>query len=125
MTEEYVNHIQDFYHGQTAPLPEGVTAMDDDGLTCDCHDRKRGWGGKPSVALDGHSWPVDFAAKAIGCSEKDLRDAIRILEIEPVGTLRMAAYRRSGRNPRAYDASKLVAMWQGLTDLREHLREDD
>jgi hypothetical protein len=100
--------------------------IDDDGYTCDCdHTRKKGkgWTGKLPVPLDGNSWPVEFAAKTIGCSVKDLRDAIRILGVEPVGTLKFSSYRRSGRNPRAYDASKLVEMWDGLQELRERLKQ--
>jgi hypothetical protein len=98
--------------------------MEDDGLTCDCDQRikPRGWSGKPKVAVDGDNWPLDFAAKILGCSEKDLRDLIRILGIDPVGTMKMSSYRRSGRNPRAYDASLLVRVWQIITDLREDLK---
>jgi len=109
-----------------APLPDGVVpAEDDDGLTCDCDHRKtRGWKGKLPVALDGNNWPLDFAAKMIGASEKDLRDLVRILELEPLGTMKMSPYRRSGRNPRAYNGSKLVEMWDAIQDLREKLRED-
>jgi hypothetical protein len=101
---------------------KGVTTDPDDGITCNCHPVK-GWAGKPPVALDGNTWPVDFAAKMIGCSEKDLRDLIRITGLEPAGTLKMASYRRSGRNPRAYDASKLIKLWQGIQDLAKDLHE--
>lgn len=100
--------------------------FDDGDLSCDCgpHPRKqRGWKGKLPVALDGNNWPLDFAAKMIGCPEKDLRDLIRIIGLEPAGTLKMASYRRSGRHPRAYDASKLVRIWQAIQDLRETLND--
>ena len=116
-----------FYHGQTAPLPEGVPVDDDEGLTCDCHDRKpppRGWKGKLPVPVDGNNWPLEFAAKILGASEKDLRDLIRILGIPAVGTMKMSSYRRSGRNPRAYDASLLVRVWQTVQDLRENLKDN-
>lgn len=98
----------------------------DEGYTCDCeHKPARGWKGKMPVALDGNSWPLDFAAKMLGCSEKDLRDLVRITGLEPTGTMKMASYRRSGRNPRAYDGSKLVLMWQAVNDLAENLHEDN
>jgi len=96
--------------------------MTDDGLTCDCdHKPKRGWKGKLPVALDGNCWPVDFAATMLGCSEKDLRDLIRITGLEPAGTMRMSSFSRSGRNPRAYDATKLVELWNGMEELRERI----
>lgn len=119
--------FDDFYGDQLAPLPDGVAAMeDDDGFTCDCDHRKsKGWKGKLPVALDGNNWPLDFAAKMLGCSEKDLRDLVRILRMEPMGTLRMSAYRRSGRHPRAYDGSKLVRLWQGIQDLAEELENEN
>lgn len=94
---------------------------EDDGFTCDCDHPRKGWKGKPPVALDGNTWPLDFAAKTLGVSEKDLRDLVRIVRLEPAGTLKMAAYRRSGRHPRAYDASKLVRMWQAVQELAETL----
>lgn len=84
-------------------------------------DSQKGWKSVLPVALDGNNWPVDFAAKMLGCSEKDLRDLIRITGLQPAGTMKMASYRRSGRNPRAYDASALVRLWQGIQDLSENL----
>jgi hypothetical protein len=127
-------------------------AEEDDGITCDCaclvekygtHSfrckdyelptptsrgssgkGRRGWTGKMPVALDGNNWPLDFAAKMIGCSEKDLRDLVRMTGLKPAGTLRMSEFRRSGRNPRAYDASTLVRLWQGIQDLADNLEED-
>lgn len=101
--------------------------MEDDDLTCDCDHRPRktrGWKGKLPVALDGNNWPLDFAAKMIGCSEKDLRDLVRIVGLEPLGTMKMASYRRSGRNPRAYEGSKLVRLWQAIQDLAEDLNDE-
>jgi hypothetical protein len=95
---------------------------DEDGIVCECGPKPRkGWQGKLPVALDGNSWPLDFAAKILECSEKDLRDLIRITGLQPVGTMKMASYRRSGRNPRAYDASVLVRLWQGINDLTDSL----
>lgn len=92
---------------------------DDDGITCNC----KGWKGKPAVPLDGNNWPVEFAAKMIGCSEKDLRDLIRIVKLEPSGTLKVASFSRPGRNPRAYDASSLIKLWNGIQDLARELNE--
>lgn len=97
---------------------------EDDGITCNCDQRPRprGWKGKAPVPVDGNTWPLDFAAKILGASEKDLRDLVRILELVPTGTMKMSSYRRSGRNPRGYDASALVQMWQSIQDLREDLK---
>jgi hypothetical protein len=109
--------LSDYYGNKRAPLPDGVVpADDDDGLTCNCSP-KRGWKGKLPVPVDGNNWPLDFAAKMLDCSEKDLRDLVRILRVEPAGTMKMAAYRRSGRHPRVYDASTLVRMWEKFCDL--------
>jgi hypothetical protein len=94
----------------------------EDGLTCECKP-SRGWAGKLPVALDGDNWPVDFAAKMLGCSEKDLRDLIRIVGLQPTGTMRMASYRRSGRNPRAYSGSKLVELWQSVMEIADQVKE--
>ena len=106
--------------------PEQDDNEGDGGYICDCkHKPGRGWKGKMPVPVDGNSWPLDFAAKMLGCSEKDLRDLVRITGLEPVGTMKMASYRRSGRNPRAYDGSKLVLMWQAVSDLAENLHEDN
>lgn len=116
-----MNDFDNFYGGNQAPLPDGAIPDDDDGITCNCHPK--GWKGKPAVALDGDNWPVDFAAELLGWSEKDLRDQIRILELEPAGTLKMASFRRSGRNPRAYDASKLVELCHGIQELKRKLHE--
>lgn len=111
-----------------------MTDSEDDGLTCDCghpwcgaaaEPKRKGWKGKIPVPLDGNNWPLDFAAKMIGCSEKDLRDLVRLVSLEPAGTLKMSSYRRSGRHPRAYDASKLTRLWQGIMDLAEDLDDEN
>lgn len=105
------------------PLPDGVVPDDDDGLTCDCDHRhpKRGWKGKLPVPVDGNTWPLDFAAKMLGVSEKDLRDLVRILRIEPEGTMKMASYRRSGRHPRVYKASVLMEVWETISSLADDI----
>lgn len=88
----------------------------DDGITCDCCGHK-GWNGAPPVALDGKNWPLDMAAEIIGIPEKDLRDLVRILKLPPAGTIRTAAFKRSGRNPRAYSGTKLVKICEAMRKL--------
>lgn len=89
----------------------------DDGITCDCCEKKKGWEGLPAVAPDGQNWPLDIAASIIGVPEKDLRDLVRILGLPPVGTVRTSSYRRSGRNPRAYSGTKLVKICEAIRKL--------
>lgn len=67
-----------------------------------------GWEGLPLVACDGQNWPVAFAARFLDIPEKDLRKQIASRGIEPAGVIRMADFRRSGRNPRAYPAAELI-----------------
>lgn len=106
------------------PFPED----EDDSLGCDCCDfRKKpakGWKGKRPVPVDGNTWPLDFAAKMLECPERDLRDLVRIVGLEPAGTLKMTSFRRSGRHPRAYDASKLVDLWDKTQELIEYMKQD-
>ena len=73
------------------------------------------------MPVDGKNWPLDFAAKTLGCSERDLRDLVRIVDLQPSGTMPMAEFRRSGRNPRVYDAAKLVQLHQSVEKLAEAL----
>lgn len=77
----------------------------------------KGWAGAPPVPVDGDNWPVEFAAKTLGISEKDLRDLIRITGLEPAGTMKMASFKRSGRNPRVYDAAKLIMLYNAMREL--------
>jgi hypothetical protein len=97
---------------------------DDCGLDCDCPPRaphrtipRRGWGHAPEVPVDGTNWPLPFAAKTLDIPERDLRDLIRVVGLEPAGTMKMASYRRSGRNPRVYEASKLIKLVSGVGSL--------
>jgi hypothetical protein len=102
-----------------------------DDVTCDCTLEetikfvksavRKGWEGKPPVAIDGDNWPLDFAAKTLGLSERDLRDLVRITGLEPAGTMSWSNYRRSGRNPRVYNASKLVKIFSTVKKLTEEL----
>jgi hypothetical protein len=77
-----------------------------------------GWEGLPPVPADGTAWPLEVAAKLTGLTERDLRDLVRIVDLQPVGTIRMAQFRRQGRNPRAYDASKLLTVCETVRKLR-------
>jgi len=87
----------------------------------------RGWKGRELVESNGDHWPLDFAAKLLQLPERDLRDLVRIVghmhpgALEPSGTIRMAAFRRQGRHPRAYPGSKLLMLVEGLADLCEEL----
>ena len=89
--------------------------------------QQKGWQGIELVGNDGENWPLDFAAKLLQLPERDLRDLIRIVNnlrpgtVEPSGTIRMAAFRRQGRNPRAYPGSRLLMLVEGVADLCEEL----
>lgn len=84
---------------------------------------KSGWNGMKQVPVDGKNWPLEFAAKTLGISERDLRDLVRIVDLQPSGTMPMAEFRRSGRNPRVYDAAKLVRLYQVTLELSEALSD--
>lgn len=105
--------------------------MDDNdcGFECDCPPRaphpKRGWGHAPEVPMDGTNWPLPFAAKTLDIPERDLRELIRVVGLEPTGTMKMASYRRSGRNPRVYEASKLIKLVTGVNRLAVELGIQD
>ena len=75
------------------------------------HRNRSGWGGVAEVPVDGKNWPLEFAAKTLGIPERDLRDLVRITGLQPTGTMPMAGFRRSGRNPRVYDATALVRLY--------------
>lgn len=81
----------------------------------------KGWQGLPEVSADGQDWPLDFAAKLLGMPERDLRDLVRIMGLPPTGTIKTAQFRRSGRNPRAYDASKLIKISEAMRKVAEEL----
>jgi hypothetical protein len=84
-------------------------------------EESRGWEGKPFVSFDGKDWPLGFAAEMLGFPEEDLRDLVRILGVPPSGVIRMASYRRQGRQPRAYPAGVLIRMTEAIRALREDL----
>ena len=79
----------------------------------------RGWKGLPFVELDGKDWPVSFAAGLLELTEQDLRDLIRISGLQASGVLRMADFRRSGRQPKAYPATGLIRLAEVARSLRE------
>lgn len=95
-----------------------MSREDDDDLARDC---RCGWKGSPVIELDGSCWPLDFAAKSLGVPARDLRDLVRIVELTPAGTMRMSPYRRSGRQPRVYDATKLVKLYEAIRSLQREL----
>jgi hypothetical protein len=96
----------------------------DNGLVCDCGKRK-GWAGLAEQPLDGDNWTVEVAAKWLGLPARDIRDLIRVTGLEPTGTAKMAAYRRSGRQPRVYDAKALIQMYETVYELRQVLGTQD
>jgi hypothetical protein len=58
--------------------------------------------------------------------EQDLRDLVRIIEsirgeTLASGTIRMNAFSRQGRQPRAYPAAKLIAICEDIRRLAEGL----
>jgi len=69
-----------------------------------------GWESLPPVESDGQHWPLPFAAKILDISERRLRQEVRERGIEPSGVLKMADFRRSGRNPKAYPAAELITI---------------
>lgn len=81
----------------------------------------QGWEGKPPVPVDGLNWPLDFAAKTLGVPERDLRDLVRIVGLEPTGTMKMAAFHRQGRNPRVYDSVKLIRLYDSIREISRDL----
>ena len=80
---------------------------------------QRGWKGLPFTELDGKDWPVSFAAGLLELAEQDLRDLIRISGLQASGVLRMADFRRSGRQPKAYPATGLIRLAEVARSLRE------
>jgi hypothetical protein len=82
-----------------------------------------GWGSVAFVELDGRSWTVEFAATHLGVSGEFLRKALKELEVEPVGVMRMNTFSRKGRQPRAYDAKKLIMISEAMIDLKERLKD--
>jgi hypothetical protein len=85
-----------------------------------CRSHK-GWEGVKEVSPDGRNWPLGFAARMLGIPERDLRDLVRIVGLQPSGTMPMAAFSRSGRNPRVYDGATLVRLHDAVQRLSAEL----
>jgi len=83
-----------------------------------------GWEGLPFVPHDGNNWPLPFAASLLDIPEKDLRKQVRAEAIEPAGVIRMAGFRRSGRQPRAYPAAELIRIAESIRAGRESGEEE-
>jgi hypothetical protein len=97
-----------------------------DDLACDCgRPLRKGWAGLAELPLNGDNWTVEVAAKWLGLPVKDLRDLIRVTGLPPTGTAKMASYRRSGRQPRVYDAHALIQMYEAVYTLRQALGTQD
>ena len=82
-----------------------------------------GWSAAPFVELNGEYWTEEFAAKHLGVSEELFRLLLRELEVTPAGVMRMSEFRRQGRQPRAYDAKKLIMISEDLIALKERLHD--
>lgn len=87
--------------------------------TSECGCDRKGWEGLPFVELDGQSWPVSFAAGFLGVAEEDLRALVKISGLQPSGVIKMADFRRSGRQPKAYPATGLIRLSEVARSLRE------
>lgn len=95
-------------------MPEGAHPLDE-------LPRGRGWASIPFVEIDGEHWPLDFAAKLLDIPLEDLRDLVRITGLKPSGVIRMADFRRQGRQPRAYPAGKLILITEKIAELKDSL----
>jgi len=85
-----------------------------------------GWRGAPFVPPDGKHWPLSVAAQVLDLPEDDLRALVRIAESvrgESIssGVIKMNAFARSGRQPKAYPASTLIALCEGVRAVAESL----
>lgn len=83
----------------------------------------QGWESLPFVPCDGQNWPLAFAAEFLDIPEKDLRKQIRDRGIEPAGVIRMAGFRRSGRQPRAYPAAELINIAETMRPSQDNREE--
>ncbi len=83
----------------------------------------QGWESLPFVPCDGQNWPLSFAAEFLDIPERDLRKQVRDRGIEPTGVIRMAGFRRSGRQPMAYPAAELITIAEDLRPSPAELDE--
>ena len=80
----------------------------------------RGWSstGLSTVGDDETLWTVADAATLLGppqLSEHQVRQLIRMLDIDPVGKRRVTPYGRPGRHARVYEAQKLIKAYDALS----------
>ena len=85
-----------------------------------------GWHGAPFVPGDGQNWPLSVAAGLLDLPEEDLRKLVQVAESikgEPlhVGVIRLNAFSRQGRQPRAYPAKMLIELCEKFRSLAENL----
>ena len=78
-----------------------------------------GWVSLPFVPHDGQNWPLGFASQMLGIPESQLRKRVKQEGIEPAGVIRMAEFRRSGRQPMAYPAQKLIMIAEGMRPAQD------
>ncbi len=77
-----------------------------------------GWQSLPFVSPDGQNWPISFAAKLLDVPEPELRRRVKKDGIEPAGVIRMAEFRRQGRQPMAYPAAKLISIAEAIRGMQ-------
>lgn len=81
------------------------------------------YGALPMIEPDGSAWPIPFAARILEVSESRLRREVKNRGIQPSGELRMADFRRSGRNPRAYPATELITIAEEIRPSQANREE--
>jgi hypothetical protein len=83
-----------------------------------------GWESLPFVSCDGQNWPLGFAAKILEIPERELRKRVKQEQVEPAGVIRMADFRRSGRQPAAYPASELIRIAENIRTAQDNEGEE-
>jgi hypothetical protein len=78
----------------------------------------KGWKGLPEVPLNGQNWPLDVAAEMLDIPLNDLRVLVRVFEIEPSGTAKLASFSRQGRQKRVYSAQRLIELYEAIHTFR-------
>ena len=73
------------------------------------------WSSLPLLDPDGANLPLSVAADLFDVKISQLRKAVKERGLEPSGVIRMDDFRRSGRHPMAYPASKLVRIAEELS----------
>jgi hypothetical protein len=80
---------------------------------------KRGWSsdGLKTVGDDPELWTVSDASKLHGppdLSVREVRNLVKILNMEPVGKRRVTADGHSGRHARVYRASEFIKAYDAI-----------